>query len=138
MLETNIDDMNPEFYQYIEGKLFKKGALDVFMTPIIMKKQRPGVMLSVLCNKKDADMMKDIIFKESTTFGIRQIRLQRERLKRDFATIHTEYGDIRVKNGYLNGQLIKSVPEYEDVKRAAEKSGMPIKDIYNMVYKDMN
>lgn len=133
LLETNIDDMNPEYYQYVMQKLFDNGALDVFLTPIIMKKERPAVKFSVLCKLDDISVMKDILFRETTTFGIRMLKIQREKLNRSFTEIDTPYGIVRVKNGFLGGELIKSVPEYEDVKRASINSGIPIGTVYNEV-----
>ncbi|WP_026486557.1 nickel pincer cofactor biosynthesis protein LarC2 [Caldanaerobius polysaccharolyticus] len=135
LLETNIDDMNPEYYQYIMQRLFDGGALDVFLTPIIMKKERPAVKLSVLCEPDSADAMKDIVFRETTTFGIRIFEIQREKLDRSFAKVSTSYGEIKVKNGFLKGELVKSVPEYEDVKKAAAAHGVPIGKVYDEVIK---
>lgn len=139
MLETNIDDMNPEFYQYVMDMLFKIGALDVFITPIIMKKQRPASKLSVLCEKVHVDKIKDIIFKETSTFGIRSYDVLRYKLDRDFIDVHTPYGKVRVKKGYIEGKLIKAYPEYEDIKSIAGKTGISISAVYRNVmrYIDM-
>ncbi|MBZ4656034.1 MAG: hypothetical protein JG759_582 [Thermoanaerobacter sp.] len=138
VLETNIDDMNPEFYQYLFELLFKNGALDVFLTPIIMKKQRPGTLLTVICEKENADKLKEIIFRETSTFGIRYYEALRYKLDRDFLVVDTPYGRIRVKKGYLNGKLIKAYPEYEDVKAIAEKTGNSISDIYRNVMRHID
>ncbi|HAA81486.1 MAG TPA: hypothetical protein DCE09_08045 [Thermoanaerobacter sp.] len=138
VLETNIDDMNPEFYQYLFELLFKNGALDVFLTPIIMKKQRPGTLLTVICEKENADKLKEIIFRETSTFGIRYYEALRYKLDRDFSVVDTPYGRIRVKKGYLNGKLIKAYPEYEDVKAIAEKTGNSISDIYRNVIRHID
>lgn len=139
MLETNIDDMNPEFYQFVMDRLFKNGALDVFITPIIMKKQRPASLLSVLCEKEHMDKLKDIIFTETSTFGIRCYDVLRYKLDRDFSDIYTPYGKVRVKRGYMEGKLIKAYPEYEDIKAIAEKTGISISTVYRNVtrYIDM-
>ncbi|ADV80133.1 MULTISPECIES: LarC family nickel insertion protein [Thermoanaerobacter] len=138
ILETNIDDMNPEFYQYLFEKLFENGALDVFLIPIIMKKQRPGTLLTVICEKENADKLKEIIFRETSTFGIRYYEALRYKLDRDFLVVDTPYGRIRVKKGYLNGKLIKAYPEYEDVKAIAEKTGNSISDIYRNVMRHID
>ena len=138
ILETNIDDMNPEFYQYLFEKLFVNGALDVFLTPIIMKKQRPGTLITVICEKENADKLKEIIFKETSTFGIRYYEVLRHKLDRDFSIVETPYGKIRVKKGYLDGKLIKAYPEYEDVKAIAEKTGNLISDIYRNVIRHID
>ena len=138
ILETNIDDMNPEFYQYLFEKLFENGALDVFLIPIIMKKQRPGTLLTVICEKENADKLKEIIFRETSTFGIRNYEALRYKLDRDFLVVDTPYGRIRVKKGYLNGKLIKAYPEYEDVKAIAEKTGNSISDIYRNVMRHID
>ncbi|HHW57041.1 MAG TPA: LarC family nickel insertion protein [Clostridia bacterium] len=135
VLETNIDDMNPEFYQYLFDRLFENGALDVFLTPIIMKKQRPGTLLKVICEKEKFERLKEIIFKETSTFGIRYYEVLRHKLDRNFENIETSYGNIRVKKGYLNGKLIKAYPEYEDVKAIAQMSGQSISDIYRNAMK---
>ncbi|SDF32831.1 hypothetical protein SAMN04244560_00593 [Thermoanaerobacter thermohydrosulfuricus] len=138
ILETNIDDMNPEFYQYLFEKLFENGALDVFLIPIIMKKQRPGTLITVICEKENADKLKEIIFKETSTFGIRYYEVLRHKLDRDFSIVETPYGKVRVKKGYLNGKLIKAYPEYEDVKAIAEKTGNSISDIYRNVIRHID
>lgn len=138
VLETNIDDMNPEFYQYLFELLFKNGALDVFLTPIIMKKQRPGTLLTVICGKENTDKLKEIIFRETSTFGIRYYEALKHKLDRDILAMDTSYGRIRVKKGYLNGKLIKAYPEYEDVKAIAEKTGNSISDIYRNVMRHID
>ncbi|QIB27043.1 nickel pincer cofactor biosynthesis protein LarC [Caloranaerobacter azorensis] len=135
ILETNIDDMNPEIYSYIEKKLFDKGALDVFRTPIIMKKGRMAVKLSVLVNEKDIKAIQEVIFRETTSIGIRKYEVEKIMLKRDFSKIITNYGEVTVKNSYYKGERIKSKPEYEDCRRLAEENNVPIGEIYREVYK---
>ncbi len=130
ILETNIDDMNPELYSYIEERLFEKGALDVFKTPIIMKKGRPAIKLSILVDdKRERDVM-EIIFKETTSIGIRKYRVDKIMLQRDFEKVSTKHGDIRIKKSYYKGELVKYKPEYEDCKRLAKENSMPIAEIY--------
>ncbi|KGG79869.1 hypothetical protein Y919_09510 [Caloranaerobacter azorensis H53214] len=135
ILETNIDDMNPEIYSYIEKKLFDKGALDVFRTPIIMKKGRMAVKLSVLVNEKDIKAIQEVIFRETTSIGIRKYEVEKIMLERDFSKISTNYGEVTVKNSYYKGERIKSKPEYEDCRRLAEENNVPIGEIYREVYK---
>ncbi|MCD6421981.1 DUF111 family protein [bacterium] len=137
ILETNIDDMNPEFYQYLFELLFKNGAADVFLTPTIMKKQRPGTLLTVTCKKEKVGKLKEIIFRETSTSGIRCYETIRYELDRNFSVVNTSFGRIRVKKGYLNGKLIKAHPEYEDVKAIAKKTGNSILDIYRDVIKQI-
>jgi len=127
--------MNPELYEYTIGKLFSDGALDVYRTPILMKKERLGVILSVLCKAEYKDNLKDIIFKETTTIGIREHIIHRTKLKRKIETIDTIYGKVRIKKAYYKGEMIKVKPEYEDCKRLAEDKNEPIKKVYDEVLK---
>ncbi len=138
ILETNIDDMNPELYEYVMDRAFEAGALDVFLIPIIMKKTRPAVMLSALCRAKDENSIKAVIFKETSTLGIRKYSVDRECLDRDFEKINTQYGEVTVKNSYFQGVQIKSKPEYEDCKRIALEKGIPVKTVYEEVLKNKN
>ncbi|KYH30365.1 MULTISPECIES: nickel pincer cofactor biosynthesis protein LarC [Clostridium] len=137
VLECNIDDMNPEIYEYIIERLFNKGALDVYRIPILMKKERLGVILSVLCRKENKEDIKEIIFKETTTLGIREYKISRTKLKREFQTVDTIYGKVSVKKAYYKGKLIKAKPEYEDCRKLAEDNSEPIKNIYDEVLKTM-
>lgn len=129
MIETNIDDMNCELYPYIEEKLLNEGALDVYKTPIIMKKGRPAVKLSVLAFEKDVDAIQKIIFEESTSAGIRWYPVHKVMLNRSFEKVSTKYGDIRMKNFYYNNKIIKSKPEFEECKRLALKNGVSINEV---------
>lgn len=137
LLETNIDDMNPEIYSYVEEKLFESGALDVFKTPIIMKKGRPAIKLSVLVNKKVEDKVLEVIFKETTSIGVRKFNVEKIMLNREFSKVSTNYGEVTVKKSYYKGELVKSKPEYEDCKRLAKENNVPISKIYNYVYKTL-
>ncbi|MFU0823455.1 hypothetical protein CPAL_25640 [Clostridium thermopalmarium DSM 5974] len=129
--------MNPEIYEYIIERLFNKGALDVYRIPILMKKERLGVILSVLCRKENKEDIKEIIFKETTTLGIREYKISRTKLKREFQTVDTIYGKVSVKKAYYKGKLIKAKPEYEDCRKLAEDNSEPIKNIYDEVLKTM-
>jgi len=133
VLETNIDDMNPEFYDYLIDFLLKKGALDVFLTPIQMKKSRPGMLLSVICYEKKQKEIIDTIFSETSTFGIRISRLRREKLKREIKNLKTPLGNIRVKLGILDGKIVSVSPEYEDCKKIALERKIPLKKVYELV-----
>lgn len=133
ILETNIDDMNPELYSYIEEKLFEKGALDVFKTPIIMKKGRPGIKLSVLVKARDEKAVLDIIFKETTSLGVRKYNVEKIMLNREFEEVKTPYGQVKVKKSYYEGKLIKYKAEYEDCKRLAIENNVSISKLYREV-----
>jgi uncharacterized protein (TIGR00299 family) protein len=132
-IECNIDDMNPEFFDYISERLFKSGASDVFFSNIIMKKGRPGILLNVICEKETAETVKNIIFTESTSLGIRTFPFRKDTLARNFETIQTVYGDIKVKQSYYEGKEVSYKPEYEDIKRIASEKQIPIKEVYNKI-----
>jgi uncharacterized protein (TIGR00299 family) protein len=133
MLECNIDDMNPEFFDYISEKLFKSGASDVFLSNIIMKKGRPVVILHVICEKESEDSVKKIIFTESTSLGIRVFPFKKETLSREFETIKTEFGQVRIKRSFYDGAEVSVKPEYDDCKEIASEKNIPIKEVYNKV-----
>ena len=138
MLETNIDNMNPEIYSYLFPKLLENGALDVFTTPIVMKKNRPANILSVLCNNDKVELIEEIIFAETTTLGIRKYKVEREELKREFKKITTKYGDITVKFAYRDGKLLKFAPEYEECKQIAENLNISLIQVIDSVKIDVN
>ena len=134
ILETNIDDMNPEIYGYIEEKLFDSGALDVFKTSISMKKGRPGVKLSVLVDEQSEKTVLDIIFEETTSIGVRKYEVEKIMLNREFSKVETEYGNITVKKSYYKGKLVKYKPEYEECKAIAKEKNVSINKVYKAVY----
>lgn len=139
ILETNIDDMNPELYGYVEEKLFEAGALDVFKTPIFMKKGRPGIKLSVLTNEKVEQDALDVIFEETTSIGARKYKVEKIMLDRDFSKVKTEYGDITIKKSYYKGNLVKYKPDYEECKIIAKEKNISIDKVYKAIYKqDIN
>ncbi|MEQ8226399.1 MAG: nickel pincer cofactor biosynthesis protein LarC, partial [Candidatus Eremiobacterota bacterium] len=138
IIEVNIDDMNPEFYGFVEECLFEAGALDVFMTSIIMKKGRPAIKLSILTDKAREHDVLDIIFRETTSIGIRKFKVEKIMLKRDFLTIKTIYGDVKIKNSYYDGEIVKYKAEYEDCKRMARENNVPIAHVYREIYKMMD
>ena len=128
-IETNIDDMNPQIFDNVFEKLFSNGALDVYMTSIIMKKGRPGILLSVLAKENDIKSLSDIILTNTTSLGVRITKHQRRILDRTTKTIGTKYGKVRVKIGVLNGKTVNIQPEYEDCKKLSRKHAVPIKTI---------
>jgi len=130
-LVTNIDDMNPEIYSYLFEKLFENDALDIWFDNIIMKKNRPGIKLSIICKADHQQKLKNIIFRETTTFGIREYPFSRTELNRKIFTVETEYGEINIKVGYLNGKMIKYSPEFEDCKKCAKENNVSLKIIYD-------
>ncbi len=131
-LETNIDDMNPEILGYVMEKLFQEGALDVYTASIYMKKNRPAVMLTVLAELQNEEKIKNILFTETSTLGIRRTMKQRYCMAREIMAVNTPYGEIRVKVATL-GDLKKVAPEYEDCKKAAQTHGVSLLRIYNAV-----
>jgi pyridinium-3,5-bisthiocarboxylic acid mononucleotide nickel chelatase len=135
VIEANIDDMNPEFYDYIFEKLFGAGALDVYLVPIHMKKNRPANLLTVLAHKEDLEKLASIILTETTTFGFRSYTTSKILLKREQITVETQYGPISVKTGYFDGGPSTIAPEYEDCKKAAKKASAPIKTVYAEAFK---
>ena len=137
MLETNIDNMNPEIYSYLFPKLLNNKALDVFVTPIIMKKNRPANILSVLCNEEMAGQLEEILFTETSTLGIRKYKVEREELQREFKNVTTRYGMITVKYAFKNGKLLKFTPEYEDCRLIAEKTNVPLIQVINEIRADV-
>lgn len=133
MLECNIDDMNPEFFDHLSSRLFAAGAADVFLSNIIMKKGRPGIMLKVICETGLTDALKKVIFSESTTLGIRTFVFKKDTLERKFETIETEFGKVSVKRSFHEGKEVSFKPEYDDCKRIADEKGIPLKEVYSRI-----
>lgn len=127
LLETNIDDLSGEVIGYITEQLLSFGALDVFTTPIYMKQNRPAVKLSAICKIEDAQKIEQLLFEQGITFGIRRQILQRSKLAREFVTVKTEYGDIKIKVGKLNGKVVTAKPEFADCVKAAQKHNVAVK-----------
>ena len=130
LIETNIDDMNPEFYDYIMEKLFCQGALDVFLTPIQMKKNRPAHMLSIIVYEQNLKEILEVLFSESATLGVRIREIKRLRLLQQDFIAETKYGKIRVKVGIFKGETKNIAPEYEDCKKMAKQYEVPLKEVY--------
>ncbi len=132
LMETNIDNTTGEMLGYTMDRLMKAGALDTYFTPIQMKKNRPAYMLSVLCKKNDMEKLSDIIFKETSTIGIRIQELWRITLKREIRTVQTELGEVRVKSVVVGG-LLRIQPEYEDCARIAEENNLSLHEVYELI-----
>ena len=131
VMETNIDDCGGELLGYTQELLFKNGALDVFFTPIFMKKNRPGYRMSITCKQEDKLKLQNIIFRETTTIGIRYRKEHRAVLKREIIEIETKYGKIKAKKVINNGEEY-IYPEYEEIKKIAEKNNIPLKNFYKL------
>ena len=135
VLECNLDDTTPELVGCLFDQLLEAGALDVFTTPVFMKKQRQGILLTVLCLPADRDVMLDLIFRESTTFGIREHRSKRSVLERSFEVVETPFGEVRIKLGKRNGVVVTVSPEIEDCRKLAQENGVAVKDVYEATIK---
>jgi len=129
LLETNVDDLSGELLGFITEKLFEYGALDVFTTPVYMKHNRPAVQLSVICEIKDAQQLEQVIFEEGLTFGIRKQTLQRSKLARQFVSVQTEFGEIKIKVGALGAKIVNAKPEFSDCVSAAKKHNVSVKAV---------
>jgi len=137
MLECNIDDMNPEWYDHLFRKLFEAGASDVFLTPIIMKKSRPANILSVLSNRNIIVNIKSIIFNNSTTIGIREYPVTKTILERQSKEIETELGKVSVKYSYFQGKQIRFKPEFENLNSLAENHGLSLNEVERIISKNL-
>jgi len=137
LVECNIDDMNPELYEPVLNALFEKGAYDAWLTPIIMKKSRPAVTIGILCGAEHLKEMEDTLWLQTTTLGLRTSRVTKKMLRRNVSARATKYGEVSVKNAYLRGRIIKSKPEYEDVKRLAKEKGVGVKEIYELLSEEL-
>ena len=130
VLETNLDDINSEILGHFAEKILAAGALDIFHTPIQMKKNRPGVLLTILCAVSDADKFSEMILRETSAFGVRRSTLERRKLQREFQKVKTNFGDVIVKIGKLNGKVIQASPEFESCKKLADAKNVSLKEIY--------
>ena len=131
LLETNIDDMNPELFPPLLKELLDQGAKDSWICPIVMKHGRPAVLLSVLCEESKRDALSERIFRETTTLGIRVQRIERLELSRELLPVETNYGQVQMKLGKdLRGELLNASPEFRDCERLGREKGVPRKEIY--------
>lgn len=136
IIETNLDDINPEVLGGFIEKAFAAGALDVYYSYVQMKKNRPGIVLHLMCDLSKIEEFTKLILTETTAFGVRVQEYSRFKLKRKFVVVKTEFGEIQIKEGYLDGTRIQSAPEYEDCKAAALKYGVPLKKVYEVALKE--
>lgn len=137
MIECNIDDMNPEYYEHVIEKLFEAGAADVFLTSILMKKSRPGIKINVLCRTRDLKVIKKTLLTETTSIGIRDYTVNKTSLERKFSDIDTKWGKVRIKSSWLSGAKIHSKPEYDDCKEIARKHNISLYEVMNEIYKKL-
>lgn len=133
VIETNIDDMNPQLYETVFEKMLSAGALDVYTSNILMKKNRPAIRLSVLCRPQDQRRLTQLLLLETTSLGVRVRRENRQKLKRESLTVQTSLGEVRFKLAMLDGEEVKASPEYEDCKRIATATGLPVRVVMDKV-----
>jgi pyridinium-3,5-bisthiocarboxylic acid mononucleotide nickel chelatase len=129
VIEANVDDMSPQIYGYFAERALAAGALEVFSTPVQMKKNRPGLLVTLLCETASLNRLIDLVFSETTTIGIRTHEVRRRTLERELIKIETPLGQVRMKVSRLNGRMLNAAPEYEDCRRIAEEKGIPLKQV---------
>jgi uncharacterized protein (TIGR00299 family) protein len=127
MLETNLDDASPQIIGHVMDRVLELGALDCFFTPVQMKKNRPGVLLSVLCGRNEKEALMKLLFTETTTLGVRSYEVARRALQRSVVRVETQYGPIDVKVAHLDGRVVNEMPEFEQCRQAAAKANVPLK-----------
>ncbi len=137
VIEANIDDMNPQFYEDVMEKLFGAGALDVALENIIMKKGRPAIKLSIIAHEKDVGLLTEVLFCNTTTIGARFYTARRKTLIREVKTINTKLGDIRIKISKMGNKILNILPEYDDLKALSKKTDLPIKKINEMLLNEI-
>ena len=133
LLQANLDDMNPEWTTHVAELLFAAGANDVFWIPIVMKRGRPGVMLNVLAAREAVPAMERIVFRETTTLGVRRIAAAVHRLGRRIVRVDTRWGPVSVKIGYADGEEVQYAPEYRECADIAARENVPLKAVYDEV-----
>lgn len=137
VLECNIDDMNPERYDYILEQMFNAGASDVWLVPVIMKKSRPANQLNVLCAPEKVQKMKHIIFTHSTTIGLREYSVKKSVLSRNEILVNTKFGNVRVKQSVFEGKVVRSKPEFDDCRSIALQEKISIEEVEKEVFKNL-
>lgn len=137
VLETNIDDLSPQILGHVMDKALEAGALDVWFTAIQMKKNRPATKVSVLCFPADEDAMLGLLYRETSTLGVRIQRVERRILDRESRVVSTEFGDVSVKTGFIGGKAVNSQPEFEDLKAAAAANGVSVKTVAEAAMKNL-
>jgi pyridinium-3,5-bisthiocarboxylic acid mononucleotide nickel chelatase len=130
VLETNVDDLNPELYAYVLERLFAAGAQDAWLTPIVMKKGRPAVTISVLVSPSRQEAVRQVLFRETGTLGIRASVVDKQALEREWVEVATRHGSVRVKIGRLEGNTVTVAPEFEDCVQVAREAGVPAREVY--------
>jgi len=130
VLETNLDDISAEILGNFVERALAAGALDVFHTPVQMKKNRPGVLLTVLCAQSDADKFSEMMLRETSAFGVRRHPAERRKLHREFTTVKTPFGEVTVKIGKLDGKIVQAAPEFESCRKVAEAAKVSVKEVY--------
>lgn len=130
LLETNLDDVSGQVLGHLLDKALRKGALDVYHTSIHMKKNRPGIVLSILCAEEQADELCEFLLTETTAFGVRRATMERRKLRREWVTVATPYGSVRVKVGRLNGRCVQAAPEFADCEKIAAQAGVPVRVVH--------
>ena len=133
MLETNLDDASPQIVGHVMDRVLESGALDCFFTPAQMKKNRPGVLLSVLCSRDEKEAIMRLLFMETTTLGVRSYEVTRRALERSVVRVETQYGPIDVKVAHLDGRVVNEMPEFEQCRQAAANAGVPLKVVEEAV-----
>jgi hypothetical protein len=129
IIETNIDDMNPQIYEHVMDQLFRLGALDAFFTPVYMKKNRPGTLITVICPPELVTGLSDFLIRETTTIGLRWRIDNRIKASRSLETVNTKYGEVRVKVIRLGEQVLKVSPEYDDCRCISQEKSIPLRDV---------
>ena len=129
VIEANLDDLNPQVYGYFAEKALAAGALDVFTTPVQMKKGRPGTLLTLLCRAEDVRKLTDLVFAETTTFGLRSYTAERRILPREWQSVQTRFGEVRMKIARVNGKVLQVSPEYEDCRKLAEEKKVALREV---------
>jgi hypothetical protein len=137
MLETNLDDASPQIIGHVMDRVLESGALDCFFTPVQMKKNRPGVLLSVLCGATEKEVVMKLLFTETTTLGVRSYEVTRRALQRSVVRVETPYGPIDVKVAHLDGRVVNEMPEFEQCRQAAAKTGVPLKVVEEAARKEL-
>ena len=135
-VETTIDDMSPQLYEPLMERLFEAGALDVFLTPVIMKRSRPGTVLTALCAPERVADLSRVLFEESSTIGLRWSEVSRARLEREMVTIPTAYGALPFKVSRLGGRVVTVTPEFADVVRLAREKSLPVREVLDQARAD--
>ncbi|HSE26514.1 MAG TPA: LarC family nickel insertion protein, partial [Pyrinomonadaceae bacterium] len=133
MIETNIDDVSPQIVGHVMERAFELGALDCFFTPVQMKKNRPGVLLSILSDAQTRESVMNLLFTETTTLGVRSYEVLRRALQRSVIPVETQYGQIDVKVALLNGRVVNEMPEFEQCRAAALAANVPLKTVEEAV-----